>query len=108
MNSKGHTINNFNFSKRDLKSFTFDELINTINFYRLFAIQIDSLIVGDLNEGDVQKYLLSEFKTVYKDNKIYDEYCFFLKKFNHFSNNKLNTQLEEKELLKLWKRSLVW
>jgi hypothetical protein len=106
--SKGFTINNFNFCKRDLKSFTFDELINTINFYRLFAIQIDSLIVGNLNESDVQKYLLSEFKTIYTDNKICDDYSFFLKKFNHFSNNELNTQLEEEVLLKLWKRSLVW
>ena len=107
-NSKGYTINNFNFSKRDLTTFTFDELINTINFYRLFAIQIDNLIVTDLNQDKVKEYLCAEFKTIYSDNKIYDDYSFFLKKFNHFTNNELSTQLEEEDLLKIWKRSLVW
>lgn len=107
-NSKGHTINNFNFSKKDLSTFTFDELISTINFYRLFAIQIDNLIMNDLNEDKVKQYLCTEFKLIYPENKIIEDYSYFLKKFNHFSNNELNIQLDEDDLSKIWKRSLVW
>ena len=103
-NLKSHTVDNFNFSTKNVNTFNFDELISTMNFYRLFSMEIDNLIVKELNNDCIHKYLFTKFKTIYPDIETFN---IFSKKFSHFSNSELNLEIKPKELEKIWNRSSV-
>ncbi len=64
---KGYTIHSFNFHNSKQADISFEELCDILNFFRLFAAEIDRLVLGKVDRGKLIAYCMAQYKIFYKD-----------------------------------------
>jgi len=94
---KGYSIQNFNFSNRDLSKFSVTDLFDIFSFYRLYAAKLDLLILEKIEKSKLTKYCHKQYKEFYGETKE-ETIEKFSSRFVRISKLVLNLEVEEKEV----------
>lgn len=100
---KGYTVNSINFTNNKEPDFSFDELCDVLNFYRLFAAEIDKLVLSRIDRVKIISYCQRQYRTFYKgkeDEKLDEKFFIRFKRTCIFELGFEPTEVDIEKIVK--------